>query len=61
MTCNRKSSGTPLLTADDLARLPDDGRRYELADGRLEIFDASTLAHSLATSRLLYSLTSSLS
>ncbi|WP_368045814.1 hypothetical protein [Nocardiopsis sp. HUAS JQ3] len=34
------------LTVEDLEPLPDDGRRYELADGRLEVFYAGTAMHS---------------
>jgi hypothetical protein len=40
------------LTVEDLEPLPDDGRRYELADRRLEVFYASTTMHSVAATRL---------
>lgn len=33
---------TPLFTYDDLAQLPDDGKRYELADGDLIVRPAPT-------------------
>ncbi|MBB5152977.1 Uma2 family endonuclease [Saccharopolyspora phatthalungensis] len=40
------------MTADDLERLPDDGRRYELVDGRLDVSPAPVSVHSLVESRL---------
>ncbi|MEU1899101.1 Uma2 family endonuclease [Nocardiopsis dassonvillei] len=45
------------LTVEDLEPLPDDGRRYELADGRLEVFYAGTAMHSFAATRLCFHLT----
>ena len=36
---------TPLFTYDDLAQLPDDGKRYELADGDLLVGPAPTYDH----------------
>ncbi|MFW5420514.1 Uma2 family endonuclease [Nocardiopsis sp. CNT-189] len=40
------------LTVDDLARTPDDGRRYELVDGRLDVSPAPVFLHTLVDSRL---------
>ncbi|MGP4016393.1 Uma2 family endonuclease [Saccharopolyspora sp. 5N708] len=40
------------MTVDDLERLPDDGRRYELVDGRLDVSPSPASIHSLAESRL---------
>ncbi|GAA0532039.1 hypothetical protein GCM10011581_16510 [Saccharopolyspora subtropica] len=40
------------MTVDDLERLPDDGRRYELVDGRLDVSPAPVSIHSLAETRL---------
>ncbi|MEE2043273.1 Uma2 family endonuclease [Nocardiopsis tropica] len=40
------------LTVDDLQHTPDDGRRYELVDGRLDVAPAPSSLHTLATGRL---------
>lgn len=40
------------LTVDDLEKTPDDGRRYELVDGRLDVSPAPKPLHSLVDSRL---------
>lgn len=40
------------LTVDDLARTPDDGRRYELVDGRLDVSPAPVYLHTLIEGRL---------
>ncbi|MEU0237783.1 Uma2 family endonuclease [Nocardiopsis sp. NPDC006198] len=40
------------LTVDDLAHTPDDGRRYELVDGRLDVSPAPKPLHSVVDSRL---------
>lgn len=40
------------MTVDDLERLPDDGRRYELVDGRLDVSPAPVSIHSLVEARL---------
>lgn len=40
------------LTVDDLQRTPDDGRRYELVDGRLDVSPAPVFLHSRVESRL---------
>ncbi|MCY9785537.1 Uma2 family endonuclease [Nocardiopsis sp. EMB25] len=44
------------LTVDDLARMPDDGRRYELVDGRLDVSPAPVFDHTSVDSRLTYHL-----
>lgn len=41
------------LTVDDLGRMPDDGRRYELVDGRLDVSPAPVSVHTLIESRLI--------
>jgi Uma2 family endonuclease len=41
------------FTVDDLDRLPDDGRRYELLDGILVVSPRPTTVHQLAAARLL--------
>ena len=45
------------LTVDDLANTPDDGRRYELVDGRLDVSPAPVFLHTLIESRLTFHLT----
>ncbi|MGW5876381.1 Uma2 family endonuclease [Nocardiopsis terrae] len=40
------------LTADDLENTPDDGQRYELVDGRLDVSPAPTNTHFRVASRL---------
>jgi|SRR5690606_4995191 len=47
------------LTVEDLERMPDDGRRYELADGRLDVSPAPSSLHSVVEGRLIYHLTAS--
>lgn len=42
----------PRFTYDDLAQLPDDGRRYELADGELIVSPAPTTDHQGISARL---------
>ncbi|WP_304454921.1 Uma2 family endonuclease [Nocardiopsis sp. YSL2] len=42
----------PPLTVDDLRRMPDDGRRYELVDARLDVSPAPIFLHSRVESRL---------
>ncbi|WP_232251132.1 Uma2 family endonuclease [Actinoalloteichus sp. GBA129-24] len=44
------------LTVDDLRTLSDDGGRYELVDGRLEMSRAPVTTHSLIESRLMFQL-----
>jgi Uma2 family endonuclease len=41
-----------LFTVDDLDKLPDDGRRYELLDGVLVVSPRPTTIHQLAATRL---------
>jgi len=41
------------LTYADYRRLPEDGRRYELFEGTLEVSPSATLAHQLAVMRLI--------
>jgi Uma2 family endonuclease len=45
------------FTVEDLDRLPDDGRRYELLDGVLVVSPRPTTFHQLAASRLVTELT----
>ncbi|TDQ55161.1 Uma2 family endonuclease [Actinorugispora endophytica] len=40
------------LTSEDLLRMPDDGRRYELVEGRLDVSPAPVFLHTLIESRL---------
>ncbi|MFD3685598.1 Uma2 family endonuclease [Nocardiopsis sp. NPDC058631] len=40
------------LTVEDLAHTPDDGRRYELVDGRLDVSPAPKPLHSVVDTRL---------
>lgn len=42
----------PLFTYHDLAQLPDDGKRYELADGELIVSPAPTTEHQGISARL---------
>ncbi len=44
------------LTVDDLRRLPDDGNRYEIVDGVLEVTPAPLGNHERAVARLEYAL-----
>ncbi|MEY9214092.1 Uma2 family endonuclease [Thermobifida halotolerans] len=41
------------LTVEDLRRMPDDGRRYELVEGRLDVSPAPLSVHTLIESRLM--------
>ncbi|WP_193789980.1 Uma2 family endonuclease [Streptomonospora alba] len=45
------------LTVEDLERMPEDGNRYELVDGRLEVSPSPTSPHSLIDTRLSHVLT----
>ncbi|WP_017555730.1 Uma2 family endonuclease [Nocardiopsis baichengensis] len=47
-----QGTGTGRLTVDDLARMPDDGGKYELADGRLEVTPAPVFDHTRVEGRL---------
>src|SRR5215207_7816780 len=42
----------PLLTADDLLRLPDDGQRHELVQGELRTMAPTGAEHTVITSEL---------
>ncbi|MBE3000414.1 Uma2 family endonuclease [Nocardiopsis sp. HNM0947] len=46
--------GAGALTVDDLARTPDDGRRYELVDGGLDVSPLQEAGHTIVRSRLTY-------
>jgi Uma2 family endonuclease len=48
-------AGRPFTVAD-LARMPDDGRRYELIDGVLIVSPAPSNPHQLVVSELLFAL-----
>ena len=41
-----------IWTYDDLARLPDDGKRYEILDGDLVVSPSPSREHQVAVSRL---------
>ena len=47
------------LTVADLERTPDDGRRYELADGRLDVSPVPMPVHTYVDSRLTWHLINS--
>ncbi|MDS1269885.1 Uma2 family endonuclease [Lipingzhangella sp. LS1_29] len=47
------------LTVEDLARMPDDGQIYELADGRLDVTPAPASPHTRAETRLSWQLINS--
>lgn len=46
----------PKLTVDDLALLPDDGKRYELIEGELLVTGILSIAHQLICSNLVFEL-----
>ncbi|HJE57629.1 MAG TPA: Uma2 family endonuclease [Nocardiopsis listeri] len=52
MTIGKTDPEPAPLTVEDLRRIPDDGRRYELVDGRLDASPAPVSFHTLATARL---------
>ena len=52
MTTGKTDLEPTRLTVDDLRRMPDDGRRYELVDGRLDVSPAPVFLHSRVESRL---------
>ncbi len=41
-------AGARPFTVDDLDRMPEDGKRYELIDGELTVSPAPVLAHQFA-------------
>jgi Uma2 family endonuclease len=49
---DRIPPGRIRLTYDDYAELPDDGKRYELVDGELEVSPAPPTAHQIASMNL---------
>ncbi|WP_017597723.1 Uma2 family endonuclease [Nocardiopsis lucentensis] len=57
MATGKTDLDPPLLTVDDLKDTPDDGRRYELDDGRLDVSPAPVYVHTRVESRLSYHLT----
>ncbi|WP_017586657.1 Uma2 family endonuclease [Nocardiopsis ganjiahuensis] len=52
MAIGKTDLGPAPLTVDDLRRTPDDGRRYELVDGRLDVSPAPVFLHSRVETRL---------
>ncbi|WP_026122172.1 Uma2 family endonuclease [Nocardiopsis halotolerans] len=52
MTTGKMELGPGPLTVEDLRDTPDDGRRYELVDGRLDVAPAPVFLHSRIESRL---------
>ncbi|QUX28693.1 Uma2 family endonuclease [Nocardiopsis akebiae] len=52
MTTGHPEAPERRLTVDDLEKTPDDGRRYELVDGRLDVSPAPKPLHSVVDSRL---------
>ncbi|MCY9783564.1 Uma2 family endonuclease [Nocardiopsis sp. EMB25] len=52
MTTGKTDLDPAPLTVEDLKRMPDDGQRYELVDGRLDVSPAPVFAHSRVESRL---------
>lgn len=52
MAIGKTGPGPAPLTVEDLRRMPDDGQRYELVDGRLDVSPAPVFLHSRVESRL---------
>ncbi|MBB6175076.1 Uma2 family endonuclease [Nocardiopsis mwathae] len=52
MSIGKPEPPTRPLTVDDLERMPDDGRRYELVDGRLDVSPAPVFNHTTIDTRL---------
>ncbi|ASU86166.1 Uma2 family endonuclease [Nocardiopsis gilva YIM 90087] len=57
MTIGRSEPQQRPLTVEDLQRMPDDGRRYELVGGRLDVSPAPVSLHTRIETRLSYHLT----
>ncbi|CAM3697174.1 Uma2 family endonuclease [Nocardiopsis rhodophaea] len=57
MSIGKTEPPTRPLTIDDLARMPDDGRRHELVDGRLDVSPVPIFDHTLVDTRLSAHLT----
>ncbi|MFC3519833.1 Uma2 family endonuclease [Streptomonospora nanhaiensis] len=53
MSMRKSAPQSRPLTVDDLEQMPDDGRRYELVDGRLEVTPAPLYPHTVIADRLL--------
>ena len=51
---DRIPPGPIKLTYEDYAELPDDGRRYEILDGELEVSPASSTRHQAVSRNLLW-------
>lgn len=52
MSIRHPEASEHLLTVDDLENTPDDGRRYELVDGRLDVSAAPSSEHFRIANRL---------
>lgn len=52
MTTGHQDTPERRLTVDDLANTPDDGQRYELVDGRLDVSPAPQTKHFRSAHRL---------
>lgn len=57
MSLGRQELPRGPLAVEDLARMPDDGNRYELVDGQLDVSPAPVYLHTLIESRLTFHLT----
>ncbi|GAB3443489.1 Uma2 family endonuclease [Streptomonospora sediminis] len=56
MSTDKPAPSTRRLTVDDLARMPDDGRRYELVDGELDVSPSPVFLHTRIEARLMFCL-----